>query len=149
MKGSIFSLNISDAKGVAKTPVREAVMKEDSGVAGDVHAGQDQDKQVSLLSWESIQRKNFCLKKEDAKLKPGDFAENITTLGIDLSALKIGDRLRAAGVILEISRIGKKCHVHCDIYRKIGGCIMPKEGMFARVVRGGKIKAGDGIEKIE
>ncbi len=145
MKGKIFSLNKSEKKGISKSPVKEAILLENYGMEGDVHAGLDEKRQVSLLSWESIQKKNFCMKKKDENLKPGDFAENITTSGLDLSLLKIYDRLIINNVILEISQIGKKCHVYCDIYKKIGSCIMPKEGIFTRVIKGGKVKVGDTI----
>ncbi|MCM8821931.1 MAG: molybdopterin-binding protein [Candidatus Omnitrophica bacterium] len=144
--GNVFSINISAKKGTAKFPVKEAIFKKDSGIEGDAHAGRDKNRQVSLLSWESIQKKNFCLKKEDKKLKPGDFAENITTSGIDLSLIKIGDRFNIGNVVLEVSQIGKKCHLYCEIYKKIGSCIMPGEGIFARVVKGGKAKTGDLIK---
>lgn len=148
MKGIIFSLNKSDKKGIAKSPVKEAVFIENYGIKGDVHAGLDEKRQVSLLSWESIQKKNFCLKKKDESLKPGDFAENITTSGIDLSFIKVGDRFIINDVILEVSQIGKSCHIYCEIYKKIGSCIMPKEGIFARVIKGGKIKKSDIIKVI-
>jgi MOSC domain-containing protein YiiM len=149
MSGAVYSLNISAEKGTAKKPVPEAVLREDYGVEGDAHAGLDEKKQVSLLPWESIRRKNFCLRKaKKEELAPGIFAENITTCGIELSGLKIGDRFRAGEAVLEVSQLGKKCHAHCEIYKKTGECIMPGEGVFARVVKGGKIKAGDVIEKI-
>lgn len=148
MDGRIFSLNISKTKGVAKKPVSEAILKEGLGVEDDVHAGLDKNRQVSMLSWESIQKKNFCLQKENEQLKPGDFAENITTTGINLSGVKIGDRFKIGDIILEVSQIGKKCHIYCEIYKKIGDCIMPKEGIFASVLKGGKIKVGNIIEKI-
>lgn len=148
MKGKVFSLNKSEKKGVTKTPVKEAVFVENYGIKGDVHAGLDEKRQVSFLSWESIQKKNFCLKKKDESLKPGDFAENITTSGIDLSLIKIGDRLIINNVVLEVSQIGKKCHIYCEIYKKIGSCIMPKEGIFARVINGGRVKKGDEIKII-
>ncbi|MCM8789281.1 MAG: molybdopterin-binding protein, partial [Candidatus Omnitrophica bacterium] len=145
MKGKIFSLNKSNKKGTAKKSVKKAVLIENYGMQGDVHAGLDLQRQISLLSWESIQKKNFCLKKADNDLKPGDFAENITTTGIDLTRIKIRDRLRINDVVLEISQIGKKCHKYCDIYKKIGSCIMPKEGVFAKVIKGGKVNRGDVI----
>jgi len=148
MKGELFSLNISQKKGTIKLPVPSASFREDFGIEGDVHAGLLDKRQVSLLSWESIQKKNFCRKKESEQLKPGDFAENITTRGLDLSAVKVGDLFRIGRVTLEISQIGKKCHLHCEIYKKIGDCITPREGIFARVIQGGKVWVGDPIELI-
>ena len=146
MKGRVYSLNISKRKGEVKVPVKEAFFRENYGIEGDVHAGLKDKRQVSLLSWESIRKKNFCLKKSDVNLKPGDFAENITTSDLDLARIKIGTRLRVGEAILEISQIGKECHLHCEIYRKIGSCIMPGEGVFARVIKGGRVKSGDTIE---
>lgn len=143
MIGKVFSLNKSEKKGVAKIPLKEAVFIKNYGLQGDVHAGTDTQRQVSLLSWESIQKKNFCLKRKGEELKPGDFAENITTAEIDLSLIKTGDRLRIGNVVLEVSQIGKKCHIYCEIYKKIGSCIMPKEGIFAKVIKGGKVRPGD------
>ena len=146
MKGKIFSINISTKKGIPKQPRKEAALKENFGILGDVHAG-DVVKQVSLLSWEAVVKQNNCPKIKSDKLKPGDFAENITTLGMDLARLKIGNRLIINDdVILEISQIGKECHAFCSIYKKTGSCIMPKQGIFARVVKGGIIKVGDEME---
>ena len=148
MKGKIHSINISTKKGIPKTPIEEAVLQENFGMAGDVHAG-EQLKQVSLLSWEAIERQNNCPKIKSDKLKPGDFAENITTVGLDLSQLKIKDRIIInENIILEISQIGKECHAYCSIYKKTGDCIMPREGIFARVITGGQIKLGDELEVI-
>ena len=149
MKGKVFSVNISKRKGEPKRPVEEAILLKDFGLLGDVHAGLDEKKQVSLLSWERMQEKNFCHKKANLKVRPGDFAENITTSSIDLSKIKIGERLKIGDAIIEVSQIGKKCHLHCEIYKRLGNCIMPKEGIFAKVIKGGKVRAGDLIEVIE
>ena len=128
----------------AKTPVAEIVIKEDYGVVGDAHADCATHRQVSLLAIESIDKmrnKGFDF------LQPGDFAENITTKGIDLSSLPIGTRLNAGKeVILEMTQIGKECHAACAIRQQVGDCIMPREGIFARVIRGGRVKAGDTIK---
>jgi MOSC domain-containing protein YiiM len=141
MKAKVCSINISKVKGMAKTPVPSARLIEDFGVEGDVHAG-DKIKQVSLLAFESI-------KKMSKDLKPGDFAENITTEGIELRDLEIGQKLRiGCDIILEITKIGKDCHRYCAIYYKTGDCIMPREGIFAKVLDGGEISVGDGIEVI-
>jgi MOSC domain-containing protein YiiM len=149
MQGKIYSINVSKSKGVLKTPVKKAKLVENHGVENDAHAGEE-IKQVSFLSWESIQKQNECpkVKKGIGSLKPGDFAENITTEGIKLSDLRIGDRIIiGSDVILEISRIGKECHRYCSIYYKTGDCIMPREGIFAKVIKGGVIKIGDTIKK--
>lgn len=150
MKGTIFSLNISSKKGIPKTRVDEAVFLEGLGIENDAHA-QKGDREVSLLSIESIQKQKTCGKIKGSKisLSPGDFAENITTRDVKLKGLKIGDRLVINNeIILEISKIGKECHNYCAIYKKIGDCIMPREGMFARVIKGGKAKIGDAIEAV-
>lgn len=150
MKAKVCSINISKVKGMAKTPVPSARLIEDFGVEGDVHAG-DKIKQVSLLAFESIKRQKECagINKISEDLKPGDFAENITTEGIELCNLKIGEKLRiGCDIILEIAKIGKDCHRYCAIYYKTGDCIMPREGIFAKVLDGGEISVGDGIEVI-
>ena len=148
MRGSVYSLNISKKQGEKKKPVGECIFIENYGIQGDVHAGLIDTRQVSLLSWDRIKEKNGSLGK-DYKLQPGDFAENITIEGIELIKLKIGDRLKIKDVILEVSQIGKKCHTECEIYKQLGWCIMPKEGIFARVIKGGKVKKNDEIEEIK
>lgn len=142
--GRVVSINISKQKGTTKQPVSEAVLIENFGIEGDAHAGTGH-RQVSLLDVTSIRKmeqyglKGLCF---------GKFAENITTEGLDLSKIDIGTRLKIGDeVVLEISQIGKKCHGDgCEIARTVGVCIMPKEGLFARVIKGGKIKVGDCIE---
>lgn len=154
--GTIFSINVSTKKGIPKTSVESAVLKEDFGIIGDIHSGPG-DRQVSLLSLESIKSQAKILREKDSQcpksnnktfdLKPGDFAENITTEGLNLSTLKIGDILKINDdITLRVSRIGKDCHKYCGIYYKIGSCIMPKEGIFCSIVKGGSIKIGDRIE---
>lgn len=148
-EGKIVSINYSTTKGTSKVPIKSAKLIEQFGLEGDVHAGSDDLRQVSLLPIESIRKIKGCpkIKKSDLEIGPGDFAENITTEGLDLASLKIGDRLKIGpDVILEISKIGKECHSHCEIYKKIGDCIMPKEGIFGRVIKGGIINTGDRIE---
>ncbi len=150
-KGKIFSLNLSEKKGVVKTPVEKAELIKDKGMMDDAHA-QGGTRQVSLLSIESIRKQQECskIKKGPNNLEAGDFAENITTEGIDLANLRIGDSLKVGKkVILEISQIGKECHKYCAIYYKTGDCIMPREGIFARVLKGGEISKGDEIEVIK
>ena len=150
-KGRIFSINNSERKGTTKKTVKKARLIEDFGLENDAHGGSGV-KQVSLLAIESIRKQSECpkAKKKGVSLAPGDFAENITTEGVDLTQLKIGDRLKIGTVtILEISKIGKECHKYCAIYYKIGDCIMPREGIFAKVLKSGEISIGDGIEVIE
>lgn len=153
----IVSINIGQRKGLAKRPVKEGVLKKDYGLLGDVHSGPG-DRQVSLLAIESIQRQELLMNKkqidkcpkthsESVNLSPGDFAENITTEGVDLAGLDIGTRLIIKNkIVLEITKIGKECHRFCSIYYKTGDCIMPREGIFAKVLRGGKIKVGEEIQ---
>lgn len=150
-KGRIFSINYSKVKGVSKEPLRKALLIEGLGLDKDAHA-RGGLRQVSLLSIESIMQQKECarIKADGLLLKAGDFAENITTEGIALSELKIGDILKLGGeAIIEISKIGKECHRYCSIYYKLGDCIMPREGIFAKVLKGGEIKVGDKIKVIE
>ncbi len=130
----ILSLNISKEKGTTKSPVPRLVLVEDHGIEGDAHAGPG-NRQVSLLADEDIDTMRARLDS----LVPGDFAENITTRGIDLASLPVGTRLMIGNAVLEISQIGKECHSGCAIREKIGDCVMPKRGVFARVVKGGEI----------
>jgi len=140
MSGRIKAISISKDKGQKKGNIASALLKEKFGLTGDAHAGSD--RQVSLLAEESIEK----IIKKGLKVGPGDFAENITTCGIDLLSLGIGKRLRIGrNAVLEISQIGKICHTRCDIYFKTGDCVMPKEGIFAKVLKGGIIKPGDEI----
>jgi len=143
MQGIIVSINVSDKKGERKKPVDEVTIGENFGIEGDAHASSDWHRQVSLLARESIQ------KMQDAGLKvqPGDFAENLTTEGLDLPALPIGTRMRiGSDVIGEVSQIGKECHTRCAIYYEAGDCVMPKEGIFIRILRGGVVRKGDKID---
>jgi MOSC domain-containing protein YiiM len=142
MQGKIVSINISDKKGVRKTPVKEVFIKENYGIEGDAHASSKWHRQVSLLAIESIKK----MQKMGLDVKPGDFAENITTKGIDLLSLPIGTRLKLGKhVVGEVSQIGKICHTRCAIYEQAGDCVMPKEGIFIRIFTNGKIKVGDEI----
>ena len=148
MKGRVFSINQSQAKGVPKLPVKEGHLKEGWGLLGDVHSGK-WHRQVSFLSWERIKSQSSCSrieKSESEKFKPGDFAENITTEGLDLTKLRVGDEVQIGDRIkVKVTQIGKECHVRCEIYKRVGRCIMPKEGIFAEVLKGGEIKVGDEI----
>lgn len=141
MKGKVRAVSVSKAKGQKKENVLLVNLKEDFGILGDVHAGSE--RQVSLLAIESIEK----MRQKGLKVNPGDFAENITTESIDLLKLSIGDKVSIGGtVILEISQIGKECHSRCSIYYRAGDCVMPKEGIFARILKGGTITAGDKVE---
>ena len=143
-KGKILEISISKIKGIPKSNIEIAELEDNFGIIGDAHAGSE--KQISLLSMESIKK----MIEKGAKVKPGDFAENITTIGIDLLKLKIGSKLKIGDIVaLEVTHIGKTCHDRCIIYQTVGDCIMPKEGIFAKVTKGGIIKIGDKIERIE
>lgn len=139
--GRIISINISQRKGEKKTSVQSAILKENHGIVGDAHAG-DWHRQVSLLAVESVDK----MRGNGVELHPGDFAENLTVEGIDLKKLKIGQRLRIGQeIVLEITQIGKKCHNDCAIKQQVGDCVMPREGVFAKVIRGGEAKPEDSI----
>lgn len=141
----ITAVSISKAKGMKKSNVKSARIKKDFGIIGDAHAVGG-GRQVSLLAAESIEK----MRAKGLKVSPGDFAENITTQGINLLKLKIGDRLKAGKeAFLEISQIGKVCHTRCNIYYQAGDCVMPREGIFARVLRGGVIRPQDTLEVID
>ena len=144
IRGRIKAISVSKERGTQKTNVPRAELKADFGIIGDAHSG-NWHRQVSLLGLESINE----MIANGAKVAPGNFAENITTEGIDLIALKIGSKLKlGADVELEITQLGKKCHGRCEIFEQIGDCIMPREGIFARVVKAGAINVGDHIEVI-
>ncbi len=133
----------SKRKGTKKQIVAEGIFKEEYGLVGDAHAAKDTHRQVSLLAIESIAKMHDL----GLDLGPGDFAENLTTEGIELVSLPIGTKLSVGeGVILEVTQIGKECHTKCAIYHQVGKCIMPEEGVFVRVIRGGLVRAGDPIE---
>jgi len=143
VKGKVVSINISDKKGVRKKPVKEALIKTDFGIEGDAHASSKWHRQVSLLAMESIKK----MQTMGLKVNPGDFAENITTEGIDLLKLPIGTGMKIGkNVEAEISQVGKECHTRCSIYYQAGDCIMPTEGIFVKVIKGGKVKEGDVIK---
>jgi MOSC domain-containing protein YiiM len=165
VKGTVVSVNVSRGKHTAKAPVPGAELVAGSGVAGDAHTGPGL-RQVSLLAVESIERQAQVFRErqartgEDARcakahgkeydLAPGDFAENITTCGIDLPALPVGTRLRIGErAVIRVSKIGKECHRHCAIYEVMGDCVMPREGIFAVVEEGGTVRPGDGIVGVE
>ena len=133
----------SKKKGTKKQPIAEGILKKDHGLIGDAHADGGTHRQVSLLATESINK----MQQLGFELGPGDFAENLTTEGIDLVSLPVGTHVSLGEeVILEITQIGKDCHTRCAIYRQVGKCIMPQEGVFTRVIRGGLVKTGDRID---
>jgi len=141
----ILAINVSDKKGVMKAETSEAVLKEGYGIEGDAHAGPG-ERQLSLLANESIDK---IRDKLQIGLCFGRFAENITTEGIVLSILPIGTQLQmGSDAIIEITKIGKECHNECEIKRLAGDCVMPREGIFGKVIKGGKISKGDPIEII-
>jgi MOSC domain-containing protein YiiM len=141
--GKILAVCRSDSKGTVKHPVPEGNIKVDFGMLSDAHAEAGIKRQVSLMTIESINR----MQKEGYNVVPGSFAENLTTEGIDLLSMPIGTRFAVGDeILLEITQIGKECHTGCAIFKQVGKCIMPKEGVFTKVLRGGVVKAGDEIK---
>jgi molybdopterin adenylyltransferase len=143
-KIEVASVNTSEKKGTAKFPVGTVVI-DDSGFVGDAHAG-PWHRQISLLSEDSIRR---FVEQTGRKTTPGEFAENITIRGLDLRNASLLDRFHIGDSLLELTQIGKKCHGDaCSIFREVGKCVMPKEGVFCRVLRGGTVKTGDRIDYV-
>jgi MOSC domain-containing protein YiiM len=139
--GKVVAINISAQKGTRKTNIGQSCLLPDSGLKDDAHAGK-WHRQVSLLAMESIVKMIHL----GLKVGPGDFAENITTQGLDLLKLPIGTRFSIGqSSLLEVTQIGKVCHTRCTIYYQAGDCVMPKEGIFAKVLAGGEIQVGDEI----
>ena len=144
--GKILAVCRSDNKGTTKESIGQGFFKEDFGLVDDAHSDCNTHRQVSLLAIESINK----MRSMGMELKPGDFAENLTTEGMDLVSLPVGTKLSVGeDVLLEVTQIGKECHTGCAIFKQVGKCIMPKEGIFAKVVRGGEIKEGDSINIVE
>jgi len=142
IKGKIKAISVSKTRGISKHNVPAAQAKAGFGIEGDAHAG-NWHRQISLLAEESIEK----IRAKGAQVKSGDFAENITTEGIDLRNLVLGSRLRLGREAeVEITQLGKKCHNRCAIFQQIGNCIMPRDGVFAEVTKSGQIKVGDTIE---
>ncbi|MCE5284560.1 MAG: MOSC domain-containing protein [Pelosinus sp.] len=144
MKGKIVAVCTSKHKGERKTNVGQASLLVGLGLEGDAHAG-FKHRQVSLLDMRSIEK----MLDKGLQVKPGDFAENLTTSGLDLPGLPIGTKLKIGEALLEVSQIGKECHTRCAIYYQAGDCVMPREGIFAIVLRGGIVKVDDIIEVTE
>lgn len=141
MPGKVVAVCISEQKGERKKPVSEVSIRENHGIVGDAHAG-DWHRQISLLAMESIKK----MQDKGLNVTTGDFAENITTEGIDLPSLPIGTRLVIGETLNEVTQIGKECHTRCAIYQQAGDCVMPREGIFVKVLRGGMIRTNDTIE---
>ena len=135
----------SQKKGTKKKEVDEGLLQVNFGLVGDAHADSGTHRQVSLLAVESIAK----MRELGLEVKPGDFAENLTTEEIELASLPVGTRLSIGDkIVLEVTQIGKECHTRCAIYRQVGTCIMPEEGVFARVIKGGPVNAGDSIKVV-
>lgn len=154
ISGIVRSVNIAPKKGRSKQPVANIQIRENWGVVGDAHAGMLEEaghknwahRQVSILAWESIRK----ARKAGLDVKEGDFAENITSEGIDLMSLPLGTILRVgADTELELSQIGKVCHTKCAIYHLMGDCIFPREGIFFVVRHGGEVRPGDPITVLQ
>ena len=143
MSAKVVAVCISENKGERKKPVASVVLRENHGIVDDAHAG-EWHRQVSLLAKESIEK----MRAMGLDVDSGDFAENITTEGIDLPALPIGTRLTVGETLLEVTQIGKECHTRCAIFYQAGDCVMPKEGIFVRVLTGGTVRPGDAIELV-
>lgn len=142
--GKVMAVCLSEKKGTQKKNVHEAVFREDWGIEGDAHAGK-WHRQVSLLSHEKIED----FKAKGAPVQEGAFGENLIVSGFDFRNLPIGTRFRCGDVVLELTQIGKECHSGCEIYKIMGECIMPREGVFTRVLHGGVIREGDEMEIVE
>lgn len=142
--GKIIAVCTSERKGMKKKNVGEGILKVGFGLEGDAHGG-DWHRMVSLLGVESIKK----MKDKGADVGPGDFAENLTTEGLELFTLPIGTKLKiGATSIGEVTQIGKQCHTTCEIFKQVGECVMPKEGIFIRLLEGGAVRSGDSIEVI-
>jgi cyclic pyranopterin monophosphate synthase len=138
--GTVVAVSISAAKGQRKTPVPEVVLREDHGIESDAHAG-PWHRQVSLLAQESIDK----MVAAGLEVGPGDFAENITTEGVDVASLPLLTTLDLGEALVEVTQIGKECHSRCAIYHQAGDCVMPREGIFVKVLRGGRVAPGDPV----
>ena len=142
--GVIKGICISEKRGTAKHEIEEAILAKDWGIQGDAHAGH-WHRQVSLLSYEKIEE----FRKKGADIELGAFGENLIVSGYDFRNLGVGTRFQCGEAVLEMTQIGKECHSHCEIYKRMGECIMPREGVFAIVLHGGTIRKGDLLERIE
>ena len=141
MEGKVIAVCISEKRGTQKKNIGKALFRENWGIENDAHAG-DWHRQVSLLSYDKIQ----AFRARGAEVDDGAFGENLVVEGIDFRSLPVGTLLECNGVLLEVTQIGKECHSHCQIYQEMGECIMPTEGVFARVLIGGTISVGNQME---
>ena len=143
--GRVVAVSVSTRKGVKKTNIDRGVLVENHGLEGDAHAG-DWHRQISLLARESIDK----IRAKGLDVVSGDFAENITTEGFAIEQLPVGTRLHlGAQALVEITQIGKICHNRCAIFHQVGDCVMPREGIFARILKGGPIQPGDAIVRLD
>ncbi len=142
--GTVKAVCTSEIKGIQKSEANSIELRPDWGIENDAHAGK-WHRQVSLLGYEKIEE----FKARGADIVNGSFGENIIVEGFDLKSLPIGTRLRSGDALLELTQIGKECHAHCAIYHKMGDCIMPREGVFCKVIEGGRISPGDSIEIVK
>lgn len=143
-QGKIIAICISEQKGTQKHEVEKVNLIEDWGIEHDAHAGK-WHRQVSLLALEKIEE----FRERGAQVDFGAFGENLIVEGFDLRTLPLGTRFRIGDALLELTQIGKKCHSHCEIYKVVGDCIMPREGVFTKVLKGGTVCPGDTVELIE
>ena len=143
--GKVLAVCISEIKGIQKHPVEQVELKVDHGIVGDAHAG-NWHRQVSLLGQESVDKLQGKL---DFRLKPGDFAENILTEGICVYKIPVGSKVKLGTALCEVTQIGKTCHNDCAIRQKAGDCVMPREGIFVKVLEPGVVKPGDEVSVVE
>ncbi|MFZ5586053.1 MAG: MOSC domain-containing protein [Thermodesulfobacteriota bacterium] len=143
MSASIVSINISDSKGVRKTPIPEGELRPEVGLVGDAHSG-PWHRMLSLLALESIQQ----MRDMGLEVNPGDFAENVTIQGLVLHTLPVGTRLRLGAVEVEVTQIGKTCHTGCAIRQQTGDCVMPRQGVFVKILNPGRVRPGDPVEVV-
>jgi MOSC domain-containing protein YiiM len=143
--GKVLAVCISEVKGIQKHPVEQVELRVDHGIVGDAHAG-NWHRQVSLLGQESVDKLQGKL---DFQLKPGDFAENILTEGICVYKIPVGSKVKLGTALCEVTQIGKTCHNDCAIRQKAGDCVMPREGIFVKVLEPGVVKAGDEVSVVE
>lgn len=139
--GKIMAVCISEKRGTQKKNIEKVRLIENFGLEGDAHGG-NWHRQVSLLSYEKVR----AFEEKGISVEDGAFGENLLVEGFDFKTLPVGTRFRCGDVLLEMTQIGKECHSHCEIYQAVGDCIMPREGVFARVLHGGEIQIGDELE---
>jgi MOSC domain-containing protein YiiM len=141
MRGRVVAVCTSERKGTPKRDVGHGQLAVEWGLVGDAHAGA-WHRQVSLLAWESIEK----MRAKGLNVRAGSFAENITTAGLELHTLPVGARLRVGSALAEVTQIGKTCHDRCAVYYQAGDCVMPREGIFVRILGAGEVKVGDVVE---